>query len=450
MANTRNIANLDLARVKYFQDTYDISEKYGFLVDPNTIPDILPRKFSEFRSVVDAIEDLDGQEFRDKVNALVKGKPQKYYTKLAQKLTTNEKKQIYSLFTFIAQKYVRCMGACTQEDQVQKIPYEIGLIWYECAKEFNLPNVTSYSAVILNNCKLDESGKLVSRHAFSGTSDELHFYKIHMDIEAYGANILNKMFYADLISSNKMAMIELLDNVTSSIKGIRTILLTMYAECKPEVFWTNVRIYLGGYTKDNGLPNGLCVTGTDLKFNFVGGSAAQSTLIQSFDIFLGVEHESEHGKKFLLDQRAYMPQKHQNFLSDLASIYKGQSLKSMVIDYNDEVVLNHYNMAVDALMEFRSSHYKLVHNYVIKFIKNPDINTNNIYGEKGSGSLPTEQLKEFIEDTDRTKLYSFWQGWQQSIWPDIFLFILLIVFSIKFRAPENEYQDPWRNREYFT
>jgi indoleamine 2,3-dioxygenase len=244
-------------------------------------------------------------------------------------------------------------------------------------------------------------------------------------------------------------MIELLDDVTSAIKGIKTILLNMYVGCKPEVFWTNVRIYLSGYTKDNGLPNGLGVTGTNLKFNFVGGSAAQSTLIQTFDIFLGVEHKSEHGRKFLLDQRTYMPQKHQNFLSDLASIYEKKTLKLIVTEYNDKVVLNHYNMAVDALMEFRSSHYKLVHNYVIKFIKNPDFNTNNIYEEKGSGGLPTEQLKEFIDDTDRTKLYSFWHHWKQLIWPDLFLFILLIVVSINFRTPESKYQDPWNNREYF-
>lgn len=425
------MATLSSSNGEYLLSTYDISS-YGFLTDPTTIPDVLPYGFEEYQIIVDSIENEDGEYFRRLVDDLKVGKPHSYYIEKVERLNYVEKKQIYSLFTFVAQKYVRCMGKVDESEQIKEIPYEIGLIWNECAKEFDLPCVTSYGAVILYNCKLNEEGNIVSRHAISGTNDELHFYKVHMDLEKIGGKLLEKMYYYD--PKNKADLIELLIQINQTIKEITKTMKKMYDGCDPKIFWSVVRLYLGGYTKDNGLPDGLGVTGTNLKFKFGGGSAAQSTLIQAIDIVLNIPHDSEHGVKFLAEQRKYMPKKHQKFLIDLEQKHKNLPLRELVDIINDDALLEEYNNTVNSLKLFRLAHYNIVHKYVDQFIEtkkwyiklidsvfgerskvakqlksfvknvNSNLSRNNLHGANGSGGLPTEQLEHYINDTERQKI----------------------------------------------
>lgn len=449
------MTNLHISEDNILYEQFDIS-KYGFLTDPDTISDDLPRGFEQYKNVVNAIENPNGKYFRQLVDNLKCGKTQQYYKNLTKKLSYVQKKQLYSLFTFIAQKYVRCMG---KDDTKIEIPYEIGIVWNECAKEFNLPCVTSYGATILYNCVIDENGKFISRHAISGTNDELHFYKVHMQLEAYGANILKDIYFFD--SNNKNQLLTILEKTTHSIKNITKIMKTMYDGCDPTIFWTNIRHYLGGFTKDNGLPNGLKVSGTNLVFKYVGGSAAQSTLIQTFDVFLGVPHESEHGTKFLLDQRAYMPQKHQNFLNELQIKYSNDYIKNLVLKFNDEELTSSYDKCIDSLKMFRQAHYNIVHKYIVKFIEkdtwyvtvcntlfgeysnitkyvksfvnkvNKKLNKNNIHGKNGSGGLPTEQLEDYIDDTDNTKiLKKYDKPFNIKIKSSVWLCAMFIVYLI--------------------
>jgi hypothetical protein len=442
---------------QYLSTKYDIS-KYGFLTDPDTIPDTLPTGFEEYVEIVNNIENDDGHYFRQLVNGLKKGKPQNEYIRKVHNLTTTEKKQIYSLFTFIAQKHVRCMGAVNKDEQITEIPYEIGLVWYECAKEFELPCVTSYGATILYNCKFNSKGELTSRHAISGTSDELHFYKIHMDLEKIGGKLLEQMYFYN--SKNMQDLVSLLSETTQTIKKITKIMKGMYDGCNPNVFWSNIRLYLGGYTKDNGLPDGLGVTGTDLRFNYGGGSAAQSTLIQAIDIVLGIPHDSEHGVKFLADQRKYMPKKHQQFLIDLEKKYSKLPIREVVMTINDPSLTSVYNDSVSALKNFRMAHYSIVHKYIVQFIEtkkwyvklcddmfgqnskvsknirelvkflNKSLNKNNLHGSNGSGGLPTEQLKDYINDTERNKIITSNQRKSTNVLSDYWWLWLCLFYLI--------------------
>lgn len=437
------------------RDQYDISDRYGFLTDPAKIPQELPPGFEEYKPIVDVIDNPDGNYFRNLVNKLKQGKPQEYYIALANSLSDAQKLQIYTIFTFIAQKYVRCMGAIKpiplnlqlydlicwlfnapvsqREKQIQEIPYEIGLIWNECSKPFKLPCVTAYSAVILNNFRLKPGcvigtetlnlDDIIPVYAISDTYAELHFYKLHMAIEALGHKIIKSMYFIGDQIKSKENMIALLKEIRTTVRQIHIVLIRMYSKCRPEVFWKCVRIYLGGYTKDNGLPDGLKVTGTNISFKFGGGSAAQSTLIQAIDIFFNID-QAKHGETFLKNQRDYMPFKHRQFLKDLAQIHSGDLIRNTVISYNDQEVTDEYNKAVDALKEFRRSHYNLVHNYIDKFVDKSKANVNamaeleknNVHGSKGSGGLPTEKLKDFIDETEDTKIgeqYVTQKQWRQ-------------------------------------
>jgi hypothetical protein len=416
-----------------FDDRFDFSH-YGTLTDPESIPRELPPCMADFTEVVNNLGSTDGRHFRSLVDGLVQGKAQQHYIDLASSLAPIQKKQIYSLFTFITQKYVRCMGVASADNEaITEIPYEIGLIWHECAKYLGLPCVTSYAAVILYNCGLDSDNGIASRLAISGTKDELHFYKIHMKIEKIGGNVLYPLYDLDPASSSStQQLVTVLTLINDSLKAITQILKKMYDECEPKVFWSTVRLYLGGYNKDSGLPDGLGVRDTELRFNFAGGSAAQSTFIQALDIVLGVKHEAEHGINFLLDQRKYMPAKHQEYLSLLESKYNAHPLKNAIMARGNEDLIYQYADTIDSLKLFRKCHYDLVHRYVIDFIKKPNTKNDrhNLHKDKGSGGLPTEVLEKFIHETKLAKptnmqvFFSVWKPqwlWRGSWKPEYWL-----------------------------
>lgn len=371
-------------------DRYDISE-WGFLSNPSDNIKQLPDGFSEYEEVIGLIQCNNGLLFRNAVNSLEKGLPPDVYSYKTNNLTHAELKRVYLVFTFIAQKYTKCL-----ENKIQEIPYEIGLPWYNSAQQLGLPCVLTYAASILYNCKFDENGKLSTIYSISGTPDELHFYKVHITLENTCGNLIKNLLTYMGNSNNLENAIELAKSCKETIKKITTILRTMYDECEPEKFWKQVRLYLSGYTEDHGFPNGLKIKGTDISFNFGGGSAAQSSLIQLIDIILGVEHESEHGKKFLFEQRDYMPKSHRNFLKYVEDHFKTNSLKTIAMK-NLEVFLE-YNCAVKELKVFRQAHYKLVHDYIVKFIKTPE------EVEKGSGGLMFKELAQYIKDTGNTQL----------------------------------------------
>jgi len=309
-----------------------------------------------------------------------------------------------------------------EEKLMDEIPYEIGIIWNEVAKEFKLPCVTSYGALILYNCIENKNGDLNSRYAISGTNDELHFYKIHMKIEKAGAEFINVAYSLNI--ENEQEVYQFFKLTIKTMNNITEILRQMYDGCDPDIFWNIIRIYLGGY------PDGLKVTDTDLVFKFKGGSAAQSTLIQTFDIVMGVKHDVHHETKFLKEQRKYMPEKHQKFLEFLENKFVPNWHLNQHFNGN---IVGLYNDAVDSLAKFRERHFGIVHNYIIRFTNNANMQKNNVHGDKGAGGLAMEQLKDYINDTRKSitnnirknnlTAFNFWKYYW---W--LLLFVLFAIF----------------------
>src|SRR5205814_2463962 len=125
------------------------------------------------------------------------------------------------------------------------------------------------------------------------------------------------------------------------------------------------------------------------------GSAAQSTLIQVYDEFLGVKHEG-HGKEFLVTMREYMPGKHREYLEMVSNL---PSLKDYVGSTENDELKNIYNDCLKLLTKFRDSHLNLVHHYIMKHLPvtkvNPDVGTtiNSDVETKGSDDADSQGLE---------------------------------------------------------
>jgi len=139
---------------------------------------------------------------------------------------------------------------------------------------------------------------------------------------------------------------------------------------------------------DAGLPNGVIFdtgSGEDHYVQYSGGSNAQSSIIQFFDLILGIEHrptgdrgtdssasESEGSRRppmgapshnFIMEMRKYMPGPHARFLEHVGRI---ANIRQFVVDHRDNRALSTaYDACLAMLRTFRDKHIQMVSRYII-------------------------------------------------------------------------------------
>lgn len=196
-------------------------------------------------------------------------------------------------------------------------------------------------------------------------------------MEARGGEIVPAVMRAmDAVRSNNAAAVnESLLTFAESLKDIGRLLNRMYEHCDPEVFYHRIRPFLAG-TKNMakaGLPNGVFYEEGEEKGEWrmhSGGSNAQSSLIQFFDVFLGVEHgptgghgAGKGGNVYLSQMRDYMPGPHRAFLNHMDKISNVREY--VMTSASGPDVMDAYNLAVQRLREFRDIHIQIVVKYVV-------------------------------------------------------------------------------------
>ena len=174
------------------------------------------------------------------------------------------------------------------------------------------------------------------------------------------------------------------------------LLLKMYENCDPHVFYHRIRPFLAGSKNmgDAGLPNGVLFdTGSsrDHFCQYGGGSNAQSSLIQFFDIILGVEHRptgmrrafseqvgqasyrgptappSRHN--FIHEMRTYMPGPHRQFLEQVSSV---ANIRDYVNTHRSNRALGiAYDACLAMLRSLREKHIQMVSRYIIVKAREP-------------------------------------------------------------------------------
>lgn len=175
----------------------------------------------------------------------------------------------------------------------------------EIAKHLELTPCATYAGVALWNytsqLEMDstEPDHLSVLNSFTGTKDEEWFMVISIAIEAKGARLIQLML--DAISAatlNDASLLTvLLCRFTDAIQDLTRTLKRMYEKNDPQVFFHQLRPFLAGSKNmaSAGLPRGVFYDvgdGVGEWHQYSGGSNAQSSLLQTFDIFLGVNHSA--------------------------------------------------------------------------------------------------------------------------------------------------------------
>jgi indoleamine 2,3-dioxygenase len=214
---------------------------------------------------------------------------------------------------------------------------------------------------------------------FTGTTDEEEFYMTTARIELRGAELLNLMqailFDATSVETDPNAVQRITHALTRFavvIPELRTILLDQRNKIDPDFFYHHIRSWIAGERSE--IPEGKWIfEGMELDptlqppTELYGPSAAQSSLIQSLDAFLGVHHHSDNNpdKGYSERMRLSMPRRHRAFLEYLGDPEVSRPLRELVMLTSDVGLMEAYNSSVLALKEFRDAHMIIVTLYVV-------------------------------------------------------------------------------------
>lgn len=178
--------------------------------------------------------------------------------------------------------------------------------------------------------------------------------------------------------------------------AINGLFLRIYENCSVQDFW-KFRCYFEGTQNINLFPNGLQIEGIEHEpIICMGMSGAQSALLQSFDIFFDIVHEG-HSKSFFTQMRKHMPAENREYLESLT---QGVNIRDYVFRTGDKELEKVFEDAITRFTILRQTHLKIVHDYVFRVIKRPDIKSLGLYKGDGFGTAGSD-AKTFLEKTIR-------------------------------------------------
>ena len=376
---------------------FDISEKTGFVPEEPPLSRLSGEAFSQWEDVMGQLPALiESRQLREKVDSLPEAE-------FSEKTLKSEREwwRAYNLLTFISQGYIWMEG---ERGLVDRVPRKLAVPWYEVSKHFNLHPVCTYANLVLQNYTLHDprgahsESNLSTASTFTGTSDEAWFFKVHILVEIAATSGLKAMVEAHRAMARKdnKALVPELEAVARSLNEMKAAMDRMFQSCDPKTFYVKLRPFYAGSKGLAAFPNGLIYEGVSPSpLQFCGGSGGESSSIYSFDIFLGVSHDSE----FVGEMMDYMPSKHREFLQVLG---RQPSVREYVAQSGDAEVVRSYNETIDAFTEFRCSHIKIVTRYIVSQKKH---SINASLEDKGTGGTEFMPfLKKLRDETTGLKV----------------------------------------------
>ena len=254
-----------------------------------------------------------------------------------------EWQRAYVLVTFLAQAYIWMEGERGLPDGGPKI---LAVPWKETADHLGLAPSTTYASALLYNWKLlDTSGSMDENnlHAvstFTGTKVESWFYIVHGLLELAAVPGLKAITdaYCSVMNHDHQGLAQDLLTVRDTLELMLEILLKMYEQCDPKVFFVKIRPFLAGSKGLQAFPAGLLYEGVDPEpLQYHGASAAQ--------YMLSMSHTGSDAE-FLQTMRHYMPAKHRDFLEALT---RQPSVREYIKQCKDRDLIAGCNGTVEAL-----------------------------------------------------------------------------------------------------
>ncbi|XP_069773907.1 indoleamine 2,3-dioxygenase 1 isoform X2 [Narcine bancroftii] len=264
------------------------------------------------------------------------------------------------------------MGYVWQEGEhnnTKVLPRNLAVPYCKISEILGLPPILVHADCVLANWKRKdpkrpmETRNLDTIFALPGGNNLKGFFLVTLEVELAAvqgikaiATATEAIWKHDTVSINAA-----LRGVAGSIRKMNQTLRKMDERVDPAVFYGVIRLFLSGWKDNPAFPDGLLYEGVwEQPRQFSGGSAAQSSTLQSFDEFLGIRHNAESAE-FLHRMRDYMPPSHKAFIQAVAS---GPSVREYILFHPSPVLREAYNDCIEALIGLRNYHIAMVTRYI--------------------------------------------------------------------------------------
>ncbi|KAM5264262.1 LOW QUALITY PROTEIN: indoleamine 2,3-dioxygenase 2 [Ctenodactylus gundi] len=332
---------------------YHISEDYGFLL-PNPLKE-LPDYYRPWMEIANQLPHLiENHQLRarvDKMPLLSCRFLERY----------REWRLAHLVLGSVTMGYVWQEG---ESQPAEVLPRSLAVPFVEVSRSLGLPPILVHADLVLSNwTRRDPEGNLDTIVSFPGGESLRGFVLVTVLVEkAAVPAIALVQANAAILQPSQDALLEALQRLRLSIQDITRTFGQMHDYVDPDIFYAVIRIFLSGWADNPAMPAGLVYQGASARpLRFSGGSAAQSSVLQALDEFLGIRHSKESAD-FLYRMRDYMPPSHKAFLDE---IHSAPSLRDHVLSAGGGHCLAAYNQCLEALAELRSYHIAVVTKYLI-------------------------------------------------------------------------------------
>jgi indoleamine 2,3-dioxygenase len=273
----------------------------------------------------------------------------------------------------LALSYIGMAYQWSEEVAAQTIPSVLAKPWYEVGKLVGRPPILSYASYSIDNWyrlrATDgvECGNIALLQCFLGGQDEEWFIIIHIDIEKKAGAALHAIELAQkaVVANDADALDIALTQLRDGIKSMYDVLARMPEKCDPYVYFHRVRPYIFGWRNNPALPNGVVYEGvSDLGgkgMKYRGETGAQSAIVPALDGVLGIEHERDELREYLMEMREYMPPQHVKFIE---AVENGPSVRDFVTKVARANTSELFNQSVELLGDFRAMHLEYAGQYI--------------------------------------------------------------------------------------
>jgi len=340
---------------------FGLSEEFGYLPHYDPAQSLSPGNEEWDHFALDIPKLLMGSDFRKRVRELkpfdisaLKGAP--------------DIQRAMMILSYIGQSY-----QWSDNEPAHTLPKNLALPWYQVGKLIGRPPILSYQSYANDNWRrLDstgpvECGNIALLQCFLGGQDEEWFILIHIDIEKKAGKALKAIedAQAAVVKDDADALEEALENLRASLTAMYQVLCRMPEKCDPYIYFHRVRPYIFGWRNNPSLPNGVIYEGVDeykgVGQTFRGETGAQSAIIPAMDAVLGIEHENDVLREYLMEMRTYMPPKHVAFIE---AVERGPSVREMVKKVNRRTLTSLFNTCVEIVGDFRAKHLEYAGTYI--------------------------------------------------------------------------------------
>ena len=340
---------------------FGLSEEFGYMQHTDPVVTLPPGNEAWDEMGKNLPKYLMGSDFRQRVKDLPA-------FKIETLKTDGEIRRAFLILSYIGQAY-----QWSDNEPAHVLPAVLAKPWYEVGKLVGRPPILSYTSYSIDNWYLldkkgpIECGNIALLQCFLGGQDEEWFILIHIEIEKKAGKALKAIEDSQkaVAAQDLDALEKALRNLRDGIKAMYDVLARMPERCDPYVYFHRVRPYIFGWKNNPSLPNGVVYEGVEeyqgKGQTFRGETGAQSAIVPALDAVLGIVHEQDQLRDYLMEMRQYMPPMHVKFIE---AAENGPSVRNFVMACNKESIKKLFNESVELVADFRALHLEYAGTYI--------------------------------------------------------------------------------------